>query len=199
MDSSNDRRNALCDRICAIVLADGLGAFALRGLAARLGTSGRMLLYYFGSKDVLIRETLHRINAGLQARLSGLDAMPPVTPGSLVAFLLEQSNKPDMAPVMRLWTEVVSAGARGETPYDQLAPSVVENWIGWLESRLVPACRGNGMAETILALMDGVILLETARPGTTSPARALLPGLLDGMARDSHAGDRTNPERRGET
>ncbi len=199
MDTLPDRRDALCDRISPIVLAQGLGAFALRGLASQLGTSGRMLLYYFGSKDALVRETLHRINTGLQSRLSGVDAMPPVTPGKLVTFLLEQSEKPDMAPVMRLWTEVVSAGARGEAPYDQLASFVVENWIGWLDSRLLPAWRGNGTAETILALMDGMILLETARPGTTRPARALLPGLLDGAAGDSHAGDRTNPERRGET
>lgn len=174
------RRAGLADEIAAIVLADGLGVLGLRGLAARLGTSGRMLLYYFGTKDALVVAVLDRINARMGAIMAEHASGPPTRPGAFLARVLARAERPEIAPFMRVWTEVVARGAHGEAPYDRVSADTVESWIAWIDSRLMPDARNRAQAEAILSIVDGLTLLELARPGSTTQARALLPGLLDG-------------------
>jgi AcrR family transcriptional regulator len=56
-----EKKQALLDRITAYVLEHGLGDLSLRPLADALGTSGRMLIYYFGTKDALIVDVLAEV------------------------------------------------------------------------------------------------------------------------------------------
>ena len=55
------KKQALLDRITAYVLEHGLGDLSLRPLADALGTSGRMLIYYFGTKDALVVDVLAEV------------------------------------------------------------------------------------------------------------------------------------------
>ena len=57
---SSPRRAELLDACYAYVLRHGLIGLSLRPLAAATGTSPRVLLYLFGSKDGLVRELLAR-------------------------------------------------------------------------------------------------------------------------------------------
>src|SRR6266568_8474793 len=54
------RRAELLDACYGYVLTHGLAGLSLRPLAAATGTSPRVLLYLFGSKDQLLRELLTR-------------------------------------------------------------------------------------------------------------------------------------------
>ncbi len=174
------RRTVLADQIATVVLADGLGVLGLRGLAARLDTSGRMLLYYFGTKEALVLAVLDRINARMTAIMAHHATGSPTTPGALLGRVLARVAHPEIAPFMRVWTEVVARGARGEAPYDRMAATTVEAWISWIQDRLLPGEHTRGQSEAILSIVDGLTLLELARPGSTTQGRALLPGLLDG-------------------
>ncbi|MFZ9395925.1 MAG: TetR family transcriptional regulator, partial [Erythrobacter sp.] len=49
-------REILLPRLAAHVLAHGLAGASLRPLARAAGTSARMLIYHFGSKERLIAE-----------------------------------------------------------------------------------------------------------------------------------------------
>ena len=51
MVEASDKRAALIDKLADHVLADGLLHASLRPLAKAVGTSDRMLLYYFKDKD----------------------------------------------------------------------------------------------------------------------------------------------------
>jgi len=177
--SNEDRRHALADQIASIVLADGLDALALRGLAARLGTSGRMLLYYFETKEALVMAALLRISERMALLLQPLEAAPPLPPGPLVASVLQGFAAAEFAPFLRIWADVVARGGRGEAPYAGLARVVVERWVAWTEARLLPEARGRGhaVAVALLATIDGLTLLEMASPGCTEGAAALLPEL----------------------
>ena len=53
-----DRRAELLERIVDYILKHGLTDLTLRPLAAALGTSPRMLLYFFDSKERLVTEAL---------------------------------------------------------------------------------------------------------------------------------------------
>lgn len=176
------RRDTLTDEIATIVLADGLGALSLRVLAARLGTSGRMLLYYFATRDMLVVAVLGRVSERMGMIMAEHSAGSKLTPGAFLGKVMSLSQQPEIAPFMRVWTEVVARGARGETPYVAVASETVGVWLDWIDSRLLPDAGGRGQAAAILAIVDGITLLEMARPGTTAEARLLLPGLLDGTA-----------------
>jgi len=52
------RQEELLDRAYAYVLTHGISDLSLRPVAAAIGSSPRVLLYLFGSKDGLIRALL---------------------------------------------------------------------------------------------------------------------------------------------
>ena len=55
------------------MLEHGLSDLSLRPLAAALGTSGRMLIYYFGSKDQLIVDILNEVRRRKEADIEAAD------------------------------------------------------------------------------------------------------------------------------
>jgi AcrR family transcriptional regulator len=74
------RRAELLDASYAYVLEHGLTGLSLRPLAAATGTSPRVLLYLFGSKDHLVRELLDRARREQLALVSAA-----LTPGAAPA------------------------------------------------------------------------------------------------------------------
>ncbi|GDY76129.1 hypothetical protein SAV31267_056140 [Streptomyces avermitilis] len=52
------KRRDLLDRVREYMIRNGLADLSLRPLARSLGTSDRMLLYYFGSKERMVAEAL---------------------------------------------------------------------------------------------------------------------------------------------
>jgi AcrR family transcriptional regulator len=61
------RKTAVLEAAIEYVLEHGLSDLSLRPLAAALGTSGRMLIYYFGSKDQLIIDILNEVRLRKEA------------------------------------------------------------------------------------------------------------------------------------
>ena len=173
------KRAELTEAIATIVLENGLDALALRGLAARLSTSGRMLLYYFTTKDALIRAVLARISERMAVLQDAAASGPPQTPGRFLADMMQAGIDPATAPFMRVWTEVIARAARNEAPYREIADQTVSAWLDWIASRLHPAPDNEATAAAVLSIMEGITILEMGRPGTTEPARRLLPALLD--------------------
>ena len=64
--ASPERRAKLLEKVVDYVLRHGLADLSLRPLAAALGTSPRMLLYFFGSKEQLLADALTEGRARLQ-------------------------------------------------------------------------------------------------------------------------------------
>ena len=89
-----DRRDRTLAQVGDYVLEHGLEGVSLRPLAAALGTSTRMLLYDFGSKEALLDEALAEIRRRLAERLAEL-----------------QSGRDDAATLTEIWNWV-SAGER---------------------------------------------------------------------------------------
>src|SRR4051812_9901890 len=83
-----DNRGAICndcyittrDRLLhdclAYFLRHGVANLSLRPLAAAVGTSARMLLHYFGSKEALITEVMEQVQARLQSTFEELLERP---------------------------------------------------------------------------------------------------------------------------
>jgi AcrR family transcriptional regulator len=168
-EAAAHRRLQLTDEIADIVLREGLDVLALRGLAERLNTSARMLMYYFGTKENLVVETIRRIVSRLQAILARFDGGARQQPGAFLATALGMTGDPEVAPFMRVLTELVARGARGEAPYDRLAEQLVAAWIAWIESRLLEPVKP-GQAAALLGIVEGMTMLESAANGSTRSA-----------------------------
>jgi AcrR family transcriptional regulator len=67
-------KSALLNAMAAHVLEHGLNTASLRPLAKSAGTSDRMLIYHFGSKDALVADLLDHLAAQMA---QGLDAALP--------------------------------------------------------------------------------------------------------------------------
>src|SRR5215469_3769475 len=66
------RRQRLLDAAVAHVAEEGFGELSLRSLAGVLGTSHRMLIHYFGSKEQLWTEIVRTVEARQRERLAEL-------------------------------------------------------------------------------------------------------------------------------
>jgi AcrR family transcriptional regulator len=82
----SERRRELMARLMAHCAANGLSDVPLRPLAAAVGSSPRVLLYFFGSKEGLIRAVLAESRA-IQVDLVG-----------------QAADKSDADPIRTLWT-----------------------------------------------------------------------------------------------
>ena len=124
---------------------------------------------------------LDKVGTRLTAMLLANSDAPRVSPGQFLSGVLALSTDPAIAPFMRLWTEVVARGARGETPYDQVGTKVVRSWIIWIESRLIDANDAAKKARpaALLSIVEEISLLELAAPGSTKDVQPYLTRMLD--------------------
>ncbi len=178
---AHSRRSELAERVADIVLDHGLADFGLRGLAAKLGTSDRMLIYYFETKDQLVIDVLDTISVRLSNILAVHSDGPRVSAGQFLGNVLALAGDPRIAPFMRLWTNVISRGAAGEAPYDQVCTRVVQAWIAWIDSRLTRPVDTSEDARpaALLCIVEGISLLELASPGSTKSVGVYLAKMLD--------------------
>ena len=130
------KKQLIIERIADHLLAEGLNKTGLRLLAQVAGTSDRMLIYYFGSKEALLDEVLGTIAANVTVQLDALLGTQPRPAGELLAQLTSLTMNESFAPAVQLWFELVGLAARGEEPYLSNARILADNWVAWIAARL---------------------------------------------------------------
>jgi AcrR family transcriptional regulator len=150
------RQAELLELAYRYVLEHGLDDLSLRPLAAAIGSSPRVLLFLFGSKDGLVRALLARARAD---EVALLDTLRPGTAGrgldvavrATWGWLSDRQHR----RLLALW---VQAYARSLTepagPWADFAGSTVADWLAILAAAQPPARRRTkaGLAERTLAL-----------------------------------------------
>ena len=79
MDEPMDRREELLEKIVDVLLARGISGLSLRPLADLVGSSARLLIYHFGSKEELLAFALERVRARIAAAVGELRAKENTT------------------------------------------------------------------------------------------------------------------------
>lgn len=170
-------KDSLLPLLAAHVLAHGLGQASLRPLAKAAGTSDRMLLYHFGSKEALLAELLSflaRTYAGaLDAALAGERVR---TRAEAVSRILTHARSPAMRPFMALWWEIVAGAARGVPGFAPAAEAMMGDLLGWLEGQMPEGDPDpKGGARYLLTVIEGTLML-----GAIGHDRTAQDGLLAG-------------------
>ena len=145
----------------------GLGHRSLRDIAAAAGTSHRMLLHHFGSREGLMVAVVQEVEAR-QARLAAsLDG----SAAPLLATMWAHLSDAALRPFERLFFESYARGANGEAPFDRLLPDAVDAWlrpVGEATTDPDPA-----FTRLALAVVRG-LLLDLVATGATAETTAAL-------------------------
>ena len=106
-DGPSARQQELLERAYAYSLTHGLADLSLRPLATAIGSSPRVLLFLFDSKDGLIRALLARARADELALLGRIQQQHDVPPGLDVVAreLWTWMAAPERRPLMTFWVE----------------------------------------------------------------------------------------------
>lgn len=174
--AGSPRRRELLEGAYAHVAAQGTAEVALRPLAAAIGSSPRVLLYLFGSKDGLVRELLARAREDecrVLADAASEDADLATVLERLWAWLVAAEHRATSA----LWLDAYARSLTDESgPWAGFADRTVADWLAML-STAQPADRrdsSSALAERTLALtvLRGALLdlLATGDAVRTSAA-----------------------------
>ena len=151
------RRLALLDATYAYVLEHGLADLSLRPLAAAVGSSPRVLLFLFGSKDGLVQAVLARARAEELAALdrvrsAGADGGLPAAAAVVWAWLAA----PEHRALLTLWVEGYGrALVEPDGPWAGFAARTVHDWLAVLDE-----VGGGDPADRtlLLAVLRGAVL-----------------------------------------
>jgi AcrR family transcriptional regulator len=177
------RRRALLEAAYDYVLAHGLVDLSLRPLAAAVGSSPRVLLYLFGSKDGLVQAVLDRARADELAVLDrvraagetgGLSAAVEALWGWLAA--------PEHRSLVTLWVEgYARALVEPDGAWAGFAARTVRDWLAVLDD-----VGGGDVTDRtlLLAVLRGALLdlLATGDLARTGAAVARFLRSADGEA-----------------
>ena len=120
------RRDDLLAQATDYVLDSGLIGLSLRPLAASLGTSDRMLVYHFGSKDALVVALIEAIAARSHESLAALAPARSVRAG--VVRLWEAHTHGQLNQCQRFYAQAAAAGLLGDDPYRASVKAADETW-----------------------------------------------------------------------
>jgi AcrR family transcriptional regulator len=181
------RQDQLLELAYQYVLAHGLADMSLRPLAKAIGSSPRVLLFLYGSKDNLIRALLDRARSDELAALGAFREIEGDT-----ADLAESARQvwqwlaaPDHRHLLGLWVEAYARSlVDPDGPWSRFAAHTVQDWLGLLASRQPPARRRTraGAAErtAVLALLRGA-MLDLLATGDLARTTQSVTWLLDAL------------------
>jgi AcrR family transcriptional regulator len=130
---SSPRQEELLERAYHYVLEHGLADLSLRPLAAAIGTSPRVLLFLFGSKDGLVRALLARARADELSYLDAERASAHDDLADVVAATWRWLAAEPVRPLLTLWTEAYARSlVEPGGPWSSFASQSVADWLAVL-------------------------------------------------------------------
>ena len=162
MATTTSSRDRLLAAAIEYVSQHGVGEISLRGLAAALGTSHRMLIYHFGSREGLLIEVIRTVEEQQRIALAQAlkdDAEAP--PAEIMRRMWARVADPALWPNERLFFEVYAQALQGSPHALPLLDGIVDAWVEPLAALDAPGRRrAEARAEARLgvAVVRGLLL-----------------------------------------
>jgi AcrR family transcriptional regulator len=152
--ASSARQLELLERAYDYVLQHGLTSLSLRPLAQAIGSSPRVLLFLFGSKEGLVQALLARARA---AELEFLEQTPPTGSAedfaSVVRGVWQWLRDKQHRRMLALWLETYARALVDPSgPCADFARKTVDDWLELLAARQAHPRSRAGATERALAL-----------------------------------------------
>lgn len=194
-----DRRAKLLDEVADYILSNGLAGLSLRPLAATIDTSPRMLLYFFGSKERLIAQTLARIRTREQRAFRR--AVSRSTSADREGLLLrewESWSSPRREKYLRLFFEVYGLALQNRERFPGFLEGAVGEWLPLVERAFAVAVArepAQALATLALAAVRG-LQLDLLATGQRSRTEAAFQEMLRLLSLAIRSGTKSNGPRR---
>jgi AcrR family transcriptional regulator len=147
-------RQRLLERAVQYVLRHGIGGLSLRPLASEIGTTARMLIHHFGTKEALIAEVLLAIERGFAER-TAVHRTQTRSVSETLAGMWRETAAPAMEPALRAMFEVWGQALLQPLRYRAFLDSMADPWIELLQRRLEQAGHTPAAATVLATLVVG--------------------------------------------
>jgi AcrR family transcriptional regulator len=153
------RRDELIARSLDYFLRHGIAELSLRPLARQIGTSARLIIYHFGSRDGLITAVMDEVRTRLQKAFAEIvmETQKSSTAGIMRAFwnwMIDESH----IGYVRLLFEVQVLAIQNPLKYARYLGQTSSSWLDIIESSLPPSKENRVIATMCAALIDGLLL-----------------------------------------
>ncbi|HEY0226335.1 MAG TPA: TetR/AcrR family transcriptional regulator [Mycobacterium sp.] len=148
------RRRELLEALFDEFAAGGIGDRSLRDVAAAVGTSHRMLLHHFGSREDLLIAVVEEAERRQMALVGDL----PTDPAEGFAAMWADLRRPELRQLERLFFECYSRAAQGEKPFTRMVPGAVDDWLHEVDASAAGVPYDGAMARLGLAVTRGLLL-----------------------------------------
>jgi AcrR family transcriptional regulator len=164
-------RDQLLDKVADHVLAHGLIGLSLRPVAAAVGTSDRMLIYHFRSRDALVSAVVARATERAVDHVAALPGFPTVRSG--VNRLWAEYQTQPLSPCLDVYCQAAATGLIGREPYLSDARASNEVWTAALREYFIRCGAPPRRVSRIVTLVDSALYgfhldLTTDRPAELS-------------------------------
>ena len=135
--TSNARQDLLAS-VITWVGDHGIGDVSLRTLAEAIGTSHRMLLFHFGSKEALWVEVVRAVEADQRAAMSAITTDESATIAEQMRSHWMGMLDPSLRNNIRLFFEVYADALRGRSYTKDFLDEVMSSWLPTVTAALQP-------------------------------------------------------------
>lgn len=158
--SDLEEAQRLLDGAITHLLVHGYQDVSLRAMAEQLGTSHRMLIYYFGSADGFWQALLARLR---QTRINELSQRSGRAQKPTIKGTWAELSSPKSLALFRLMFQIYGKALGEPDQHRAFLQQVVGQWLDSLTQGLivqhgVPPAQAPAQARLILAVMRGLLL-----------------------------------------
>jgi AcrR family transcriptional regulator len=180
-------RERLLGAVIEHFTVEGLADQSLRRIAEAVGTSHRMLLYHFGSKDELLLQAVRAVEAQTQERLAAIGEEAGGEADEVIRRLWAYVADPALADFERLFFALYGRALQGDEAARPLLKDDIERWldlnVSLAEGAGPPAGAVRTHARLGMAVVRG-LLLDLLATGDRAGVDAALETFAAGYAGD---------------
>ena len=133
-----------------------------RASPTAIGTSHRMLIYHFGSKEGLLIEVIRAVEEQQRETLAAFDLDPSLSPSEMSRRMWQHLSDPALWPNERLFFEVYGQALQARPDTADFLDDIVESWLepiaAMRRQQGVPAAAPRAQARIDVAVTRGLLL-----------------------------------------
>lgn len=150
------KKEDILERCLAVVIETGTLDYSINAIAKLIGTSGRMLVYHFGSKQELEKQMISLLEVRLREKMWSFQDVTSKDENNATESLIqmwEHLTSPSMRGLLKLTMELNQRAMQGDVETRRFLSQENQKWVDDLSEKY-----SEDVALCLLHLFQGAIL-----------------------------------------
>jgi AcrR family transcriptional regulator len=152
------RREQLLDAALGYCVKHGLANLSLRPLADEIGTSARLLIFHFKSKDDLVAAVLVELNKRLQTSFEEMKAAASPSAHPPLRRFWDWATSDEALPSLRLLYELQIVAVQNPDQYGRYLEKTSLDWLTVATASLSSKDADDTIPTLCIAVFDGLMI-----------------------------------------